>query len=351
MLPLLRKTLDLFDPRPPAQPLTPQPEIRQPVASQPLAPQPAIALPKAATPPPATLDATPSALRCGPRPPSTAGLPLADAIAPMPFAHPRANRSIRIADAQIAYAFVRSARRTIGLSIGPDGLSVRAPRWTPLHEVEAVVHKKGDWILRKLQDSRQRQERIAHECVDWRNGVVLPFLGQSMEVVLDPSHDFEGKGAQLQGQTLSTPCTLSTSSTPCLHPAQAAPLVLQVSLAHNARPEQIRDAVQAWLMQQALAHFQARMLHFAPLLQVRWSKLRLSSANTRWGSASSDGSIRLNWRLMHFRAEVIDYVVAHELSHLREMNHSPRFWDTVASVVPDYAQLRGQLKTQSAPKF
>jgi predicted metal-dependent hydrolase len=273
---------------------------------------------------------------------------LADAIAPMPFAHPRANRSIRIADAQIAYAFARGARRTIGLSIGPDGLSVRAPRWTPLHEVEAVVQKKGDWILRKLQDSRLRQERIAHECVDWRNGVVLPFLGQPMVVVLDPSHDFQGKGAQLQVQTPSTPSTPSTSY---LHPTEAAPLVLQVSLAHNARPEQIRDAVQAWLMQQALVHFQARMLHFAPLLQVRWSKLRLSSANTRWGSASSDGSIRLNWRLMHFRAEVIDYVVAHELSHLREMNHSPRFWDTVASVVPDYAQLRGQLKTQSAPKF
>ena len=77
---------------------------------------------------------------------------------------------------------------------------------------------------------------------------------------------------------------------------------------------------------------------------MRWRKLALSNAGTRWGTAHSDGTIRLNWRLVHFRMPVIDYVVAHELSHLRVMDHSPRFWDTVATVVPDYQSLRGQLK-------
>ena len=77
---------------------------------------------------------------------------------------------------------------------------------------------------------------------------------------------------------------------------------------------------------------------------MRWTRLRLSSANTRWGSARADGSIRLNWRLMHYRPAIIDYVVAHELSHLRVMDHSPRFWDTVATVVPDYAALRRSLR-------
>ena len=72
---------------------------------------------------------------------------------------------------------------------------------------------------------------------------------------------------------------------------------------------------------------------------------------TRWGSASADGSIRLNWRLVHFKLSVIDYVVVHELSHLRVMDHSPRFWDTVRVVVPDYADLRGQLKDQPVPRW
>ena len=124
---------------------------------------------------------------------------------------------------------------------------------------------------------------------------------------------------------------------------------LYIGLSHSANAAQIRDAVQAWLMRDARRHFTARLDHFAPLLGVRWASLRLSSAQTRWGSAKTDGSIRLNWRLLHFGPAVIDYVVAHELAHLRVMDHSARFWDTVATVVPDYAQLRNHLRDEPAP--
>jgi hypothetical protein len=85
-------------------------------------------------------------------------------------------------------------------------------------------------------------------------------------------------------------------------------------------------------------------------LGVQWKKMSLSNAGTRWGSAKADGSIRLNWRLIHMPVSVVDYVVAHELSHLRVMDHSPRFWDTVRSVVPDYAALRKQLKEEATPR-
>jgi predicted metal-dependent hydrolase len=105
--------------------------------------------------------------------------------------------------------------------------------------------------------------------------------------------------------------------------------------------------VQAWLMRQARRIFTERLDHFAPRLGVQWTKLSLSSAGTLWGTAQRGGAIRLNWRLVHFRMAVVDYVVAHELSHLRVMDHSPRFWETVASVVPDYAELRGQLKDEA----
>ena len=102
-------------------------------------------------------------------------------------------------------------------------------------------------------------------------------------------------------------------------------------------------------MRQAKALFIERLNHYAPRLDVQWRKLSLSSAGTLWGTAHSDGSIRLNWRLVHFRLPVIDYVVAHELSHLRVMDHSPRFWETVKTVVPDYSELRGQLRTRRLP--
>jgi predicted metal-dependent hydrolase len=75
---------------------------------------------------------------------------------------------------------------------------------------------------------------------------------------------------------------------------------------------------------------------------TRWG---LSSARTRWGSCNSDGSIRLNWRLMHFPHEIIDYVICHELAHLKELNHGAEFWQTVGELFPDYQRVRGMLRS------
>jgi predicted metal-dependent hydrolase len=269
-----------------------------------------------------------------PSQPFVAGEPLQKAIAPVTYAHPRANRQVRLDGAVVAYAFARGKRRTIGFSIGPDGLAVRAPRWTPLGEVDAALQEKAAWILRKLVETRERQASRQQAQVVWRAGAELPYLGQTVRVVLDAGHGFAAKGAQLAPDADA-----------------AGTRLLQVALPQTATPEQVRDAVQAWLMRQAKELFVARLDHFAPQLQVQWKKLSLSNAGTRWGSAKTDGSIRLNWRLIHFSPAVVDYVVAHELSHLRVMDHSPRFWDTVRSVVPDYADLRGQLKDPAIPQW
>ena len=119
---------------------------------------------------------------------------------------------------------------------------------------------------------------------------------------------------------------------------------LWVALPASASEVQIQDTVQSAIQRAALLLFEERLNHYAPLLGVHWKGLKLSNAGGRWGSAKSDGTIRLNWRLMHYRLPVIDYVVVHELSHLRHMDHSPRFWDTVESIMPDYAKLKKELK-------
>jgi len=104
------------------------------------------------------------------------------------------------------------------------------------------------------------------------------------------------------------------------------------------------------MRQHARSHFSARVQHYAERLQVRVTRIALSSARTRWGSASVDGSIRLHWRLIHFSPTIIDYVVAHELAHLHEMNHSPRFWAVVRSVMPEYEHAREQLRHVILPE-
>lgn len=253
------------------------------------------------------------------------------------FQHPRASREVRLGHALVAYEFKRGQRRSIGFSVGAEGLAVRAPKGVTLAEVDVALQTKSAWILRKLQETRERHARLTALAIEWRDGASLSYLGQTVTIRLDPQHRFDAAGVALLPQSdAASPKPVSS--------------VLLVSLPHSASAAQIQDMVQAWLMRQAEQVFKARLDHFAPQLGVQWKKLSLSNAGTRWGSARSDGSIRLNWRLIHLCLSVIDYVVAHELSHLRVMDHSPRFWDTVRSVVPDYALLRKQLKNEASPR-
>ena len=262
---------------------------------------------------------------------------LPDALPAAQFVHPRASRSIRFAHAEVAYEFRRGKRRTIGFQVGPEGLTVSAPRWTPLGEVEAALREKERWVVTKLRESQERQARLESARIEWREGAELPFLGEPVILVIDPRQCHGRGGAVLVPGDAALPGV----------PAMA----LHLGLPQSASAEQLRDTVQAWLMRQARRLFTERLDHFAPQLGVRWQKLSLSSADTRWGSASADGSIRLNWRLIHFRLPVIDYVVVHELAHLREMNHGPRFWQHVGEVLPDYAERREQLKDEPVPRW
>ena len=312
---LMQMALDLFDTPAPAAPRAP---VKQTPPKAPAQPMP--------TPAAADLrDESPAAL-------AAPAVPLSDAMAPARFTHPRANREVRLGPAVVAYEFVRGQRRTIGFSVGPEGLTVRAPRWVALRDVDTALQDKSGWILRKLAELQQREARQEAGRIEWRDGASLPYLGAPLTLKLDPAHAFDGAGGALD-------------------PLPDGTRVLRLALAQSAGEAQIRDAAQAWLTRQAKALFKARLDHYAPQLGVRWAKLSLSNAATRWGSASVDGSIRLNWRLIHFRLPVIDYVVVHELAHLRVMDHSPRFWETVETVVPAWPALRQELKDEGVPRW
>ena len=260
--------------------------------------------------------------------PTAEPVPLISVLAPAVFRHPQADREIHLNQHLVAYALKRARRRSIGFMVGSEGLSVNAPKWLGITDIESALHEKAPWILRKLREQRERTQRQQTAKVDWRDGTSLPFLGQTVTIVLDAR---------------ATGAVLHTADVP------APRLTLHVGLPLTATAAQIRDTVQSWLQRQARRVFEERCQHFAPQLGVRVTRLSLSSAQTRWGSASADGSVRLNWRLIHLAMASIDYVVAHELAHLREMNHSPRFWDVVRSVLPDFEHARGSLKDGLVP--
>ena len=260
-----------------------------------------------------------------------------NSLAPAVFRHPQADRVIHLQQHLVSYALKRARRSSIGFIVGAEGLSVNAPRWVGIGDIETALREKAAWILRKLREQQDRARRLQDAKVDWRDGTLIPFLGEDVIVVLD---------------SRSTGAVLNTDAGAVQGQLAGVPrLTLHVGLPDSAAPEQIRDAVQSWLQRQARRVFEERCQHFAAQLNVRYTRLGLSSAQTRWGSANADGSIRLNWRLIHFALPTIDYVVTHELAHLREMNHSPRFWDVVRSVLPNYESARGNLKDDLLPVF
>ncbi|MBI4294334.1 MAG: M48 family metallopeptidase [Betaproteobacteria bacterium] len=251
-------------------------------------------------------------------------LPFGSAPTPFEFSvqHPEADakerpapgkgtpRRVRLESGELAYRLVRARRRSIGISIESGQLEARAPRYTPIAEVEAFIREKERWIARRLAECTMRPHPMR-----WQDGASLPVLGRTVCLRAGV-----GAGVGLVGDCLILP-------------------------ADNIErwPEQALE----WLRSRALALFQERLAHFAAALGVPLPSLGLSKARTRWGSCQAKGRggarVLLNWRLYHLPPRLIDYVVVHELAHLKQLNHSPRFWAVVASAVPDYAEVRREL--------
>jgi predicted metal-dependent hydrolase len=215
----------------------------------------------------------------------------------------------------IEFHLRRGKRRTIGFLIDDRGVTVSAPKWVGLTEIDAAVLEKSQWISRKLVEWRKHQSRRLAEQPTWADGGSVKYLGLPLTLRIRPV------------------------ITGIVHQDSE----LFVGLPTQVEARRIQDTVQAWLQTKARALFAQRLERLAMLTGKAPKRWALSSARTRWGSCTSEGTIRLNWRLMHFPLDVIDYVIAHELAHLSEMNHSPKFWDKVAQYVPDYESAKSKL--------
>lgn len=226
---------------------------------------------------------------------------------------------ILLGNEEVSYLLRRSPRRrTVGLKIDKSGLTVSVPTRTPQRAWEAILLEKSGWVLDKLEEMRARSV----PAFNWRDGEWLPFLGGPVELVVEHG---------------------APRARPSLDDGQ-----LRVALPDPSDTSALETRIVQWYRREALAFFQQRITFYARQLDVSVSRLGLSSARTRWGSCTSGGSIRLNWRLIKAPPSVIDYVVIHELAHLVELNHSPSFWQIVAQLCPDYAGQRAMLKEQAA---
>jgi predicted metal-dependent hydrolase len=206
---------------------------------------------------------------------------------------------------------IRSKRRTLALIVERDGmLTVRAPMRSSLAMIESFIQKKADWITRTREKLKSIVPASARQ---YHNGETFLFLGSSFDLKLvksqRPALQFD-KGFTLDWNMQQKGAEYFTKW-------------------YKARAyEIISERVQEY----------AQRHNFIP------KRVRIGSARTRWGSCSPDGTLNFTWRLVMAPLDVIDYVVVHELAHLRVKNHSSKFWKLVESICPEYKRQRKWLR-------
>jgi predicted metal-dependent hydrolase len=253
----------------------------------------------------------------GPAPAPAAGL-----LPPAPEPPGYTRHEIRLQDQPLAYRLRRSRRKTIGLTIRDARLLIQAPTWATRRQIEEVIQEKSRWIRDKLKINQERMALLALQDSQWRPGGRIPYLGIMIELRLDGSREarFEGDPRSPQAGSL-----------------------LFLPLPDGADDGRIQERAQAWLQEQARRDFDVRLQHSLALAGQRIDRWALSAAQGRWGSCTSQRRIRLNWRLIHLPPALIDYVIAHEVAHLKEMNHGPAFWREVERLCPDFKSARDAL--------
>jgi predicted metal-dependent hydrolase len=207
----------------------------------------------------------------------------------------------------IPYTLTRSRRKTVALYIRDGGVEVRAPLKVPKRDIDKFVASKERWITEHLAKSQATAEQ--REAFTLNYGDTVIFRGRSYPITAKI-----GARAGFDGEAFYMPTDLSL--------------------------EQIKSTVVQRYRRLAKLHLTERVSHYANLMNVSTTAVKVNGAKTRWGSCSGKNSLNFSWRLVLADDAVIDYVVVHELAHIKEHNHSPRFWAVVEGVLPNYKERR-----------
>lgn len=207
---------------------------------------------------------------------------------------------------------IRSDRKTLSISIDAFGrLIVRAPQKYPESKIMEFVGEKEDWVLRKQKERRDTGMRLPTENLD---GYSFMLLGKEYRIRLIQT----GKVVfDSQANIVYVP-------------------------AHNAKAKLVN-----WLKTNAKRLLTELTEEKAKAMGVHYKSVGISSARTRWGSCSFDNSIRYSFRLLYAPKEIIEYIVVHELAHIRQKNHSDAFWELVEKYEPEYRKKKEWLETYS----
>ena len=214
----------------------------------------------------------------------------------------------------------RKRRKTISLQISDKSeLVITAPHFTPISEINRFVQEKQNWIDKAIQ--KHKEALIKNKAKEYVNGEYFYYLGEAypLEVFFEP---LENEGVLLWNNNFY--------------------------LNAQENKDLRKHYFVLWYKKKARKYISERVDFFSRMLKLQPGSLRITSAESRWGSCSEDNNLAFSFRLIMARPEVIDYVVVHELMHIKEKNHSAGFWRLVESVMPQYKLLRRWLKDNNS---
>lgn len=225
---------------------------------------------------------------------------------------------IRLQDREIPYSVRISKRATrYHISISENGLEVVLPLGIPIDRAEALLQKNSVWVLAHWEKISRRILRADMPPLP-RNAILYRGRPTLLRLKIDP--------------------TLKTRAIPEFRGSY-----VQIRVPKNVKKIP-RKAISAWLTSEARTLITQRVAQLSAIYALNPKKISIRNQRTRWGSCSSSRTLSFNWRLIMVPAEVMDYVIIHELSHMNEPNHSHQFWALVASRCPDYKKNRLWLK-------
>ena len=225
--------------------------------------------------------------------------------------------SPQFAAESFSYEVVRSKKRrkTISLHVKANGTPVICvPHRTPMPEIDKFMREKESWLWRKIRENEERQKAI--KAKKYASGEIFFFLGEPYPLKVE--------AAALGCDDLILLCG-------------------EFVLASD-KVSQGRELFIDWYRKSAQEYIGARVDHFSRALKLIPGDIKISNARSRWGSCSQDDNLYFSWRLIMAPCPVIDYVVVHEFAHMREKNHSARFWDLVGNTITDYKKHRSWLR-------
>ena len=229
-------------------------------------------------------------------------------------------RTVRAGTFRLEYELVRQARRDILLKVLPGGvIRVYAPGYAQLRAVDDVVRARAGELTR-LQDQVERAWRESRAQNAFRDGRLIWYQGKQYALRLSA-----GRAA-----------------------VAFADGVARVSVPDPEDEDAVRAELRAWLSARALERIRARLDYYIPRVGRQPGRITIREQKTRWGSCSSKNNLNFNWKLIMAPPPALDYVVVHELCHLHEFNHSPRFWQLVAAQMPEYESWKKWLKQHGA---